>query len=71
MPEVDPANSSKRLGDFKTSEVHIDTSGISIRFVKPGTPLRQNDPKRNTQAGRDDFKAKHVQILVNKMNSTE
>ncbi|KIO15725.1 hypothetical protein M407DRAFT_34685 [Tulasnella calospora MUT 4182] len=49
---------SKTLENFKTSEVHLDTSGTSVRFVKAGTPLWQDDPKRNTQVSRYDFKAK-------------
>lgn len=46
--------------DFKTTEVLLDTSNISISFVKPGTLLRQDDPKRNTQPGRYEFKARIV-----------
>ncbi|KAG8937731.1 hypothetical protein FRC00_001408 [Tulasnella sp. 408] len=51
---------SKKLEDFKTSEVHLATPGTSIRFMKPGTPLWQNDPKRNAGVGRYDFKARVV-----------
>lgn len=53
-------NYSKKLEDFKSSEVHLDTSGISVRFVKPGAPLWQDDPKSNTQVDRHDFKARLV-----------
>lgn len=48
---------SKKLEDFKTSQVHLATPGTSIRFMKPGTLLWQNDPKRNAGVGRYDFKA--------------
>ncbi|KIO18919.1 hypothetical protein M407DRAFT_31427 [Tulasnella calospora MUT 4182] len=32
---------------FTTTEVHVDTSGSMMRFVKPGTPLEQDRPKGN------------------------
>lgn len=32
---------------FTTTEVHVDTSGYLIRFVKPGTILEQDQPKGN------------------------
>lgn len=46
--------------DFKTIQAHLDTSGASVHFVKPGTPLRQDDPKLNTQSGRYEIKARLV-----------
>lgn len=45
--------------DFQTTEVHVDT-GASIDFVKPGTPLRQDDPKRNGTGGHSEVKARIV-----------
>ncbi|KAG8945268.1 hypothetical protein FRC04_001108, partial [Tulasnella sp. 424] len=32
---------------FSTTEVHVDTSGEIIRFVKPGTSLEQDKPEGN------------------------
>lgn len=49
-----------RKEDFTTTEVHLDTSATFVAFVKPGTLLRQDDPKRNGQLGRPHFKARIV-----------
>lgn len=46
-----------RKEDFTTTEVHLDTSATLVAFVKPGTLLRQDDPKRNEQLGRSYYKA--------------
>lgn len=46
--------------DIKTSEVLLYASGTSFRFVKPGTLPWQDDPKRNTQGGRFEIKARIV-----------
>ncbi|KAG8936829.1 hypothetical protein FRC00_007545, partial [Tulasnella sp. 408] len=41
------ANNQGRYDEtkFTTTEVHVDTSGEIIRFVKPGTLLEQDRPK--------------------------
>lgn len=60
--EFDPAfNYSTRnynvRGGFRTTEVHLDTSGASVYFAMTGTPLRQDDPNLNTKPGRYEVKA--------------
>ncbi|KAG8972004.1 hypothetical protein FRC05_010417 [Tulasnella sp. 425] len=45
-----------RKEDFKTTEIHLDVSGTSISFVKPGTSLPQ-DSSDGSHVGRSMVKA--------------
>lgn len=49
---------------FQTVTVHLDTSGTSVSFVKPGTALRQDDPRRNNGLGRFELKAVRFFVLT-------
>lgn len=53
LPDRNPAYSRKSEREafeetkFTTTEVHVDTSGSNLAFVKPGTLLQQDKPGGN------------------------